>query len=152
MAAAEREQRLEALRRQWEGEPYHRLLGIAIEELREGYARLRLPFRAEHRNRDGLVHGGAISSLVDMAAVIALDSALDYSDPDLLGHSSIELNVSFLAAARAASVAEGSLLRLGRTIAVCDIDVRDEAGTALAKGRVTFMVFRRPPSAEGRGH
>lgn len=143
------EEEREALRQRWEAEPYHRLLGVAVEELGEGYARLRLPFRLENRNRNGPIHGGAISSLVDMAAVVALDSALDYSDPDLLGHTTIELNVSYLEAATGAALAEARLLRLGRTIAVCDIDVRDEAGTPVAKGRATFMLFRRQPSPEG---
>ncbi|MFQ5879569.1 MAG: PaaI family thioesterase [Dehalococcoidia bacterium] len=143
MASPHRQRHWQALRQRWAGEPYWRLLGVDVEEVAQGYVRLRLPLQQRLCNRNGPVHGGAIASLVDIAAMAALDSALDFSEPDLLGHSTIEPGVSFLEAAQGAALAEARIIRLGGTIAVCDVDVRDEGGGLLAKGRATFMLFRR---------
>ena len=49
--------------------PFNKFLGITVDEAREGFVRLRLPYRAEFigdASRPAL-HGGAISTLIDVA-------------------------------------------------------------------------------------
>ncbi len=142
MVDEKRQQRWLHLQRSLKAEPYWRLLGIAVEEIGEGYARLRLPLAAGVRNfGSGPAHGGALASLVDVAVGTALDS-LDL--PDMSGHTTVELSVSFVApAAGAAVLAEGRILRAGRRLAVGEAELRDEAGELVAKGRATYMIFRR---------
>ncbi|MCS7173769.1 MAG: hotdog fold thioesterase [Armatimonadetes bacterium] len=52
-------------------DPFGRLLGVEVEEVRPGYARVALELRPEHRNFHGVVHGGVIFSLADCAFAAA---------------------------------------------------------------------------------
>ncbi len=48
--------------------------GIAIEEVREGYARISMPVRADMLNGHGIAHGGMIFALADTAFAYACNS------------------------------------------------------------------------------
>ena len=53
----------------------------------------------------------------------------------------MSLSISFIAAARAADLfAEARVLRRGRSICFCEVDVSDGAGTTVAKGLVTYKL------------
>ena len=128
-----------------QGSPWAQDVGSVVEEMRPGYARLSLLIERRHTNFDGSVHGGVISSLMDSAMGAALHGAHDPSDADLLGHTTIEMNVSYLKAARLGDrvVAEAHLLRKGRTLAVGEVEVRHPSGDLAAKGRLTYFIRRR---------
>jgi acyl-CoA thioesterase len=49
-------------------------LGIVIEEARVGYARLRMPLRADMTNGHGTAHGGMLFALADTAFAYACNS------------------------------------------------------------------------------
>lgn len=136
---------LEARLRRWEEIPYWAHLGIKIVEVRKGYAKLRMAFTDPLRSRDPeRLHGGALASLVDAAVGAAVATLQEPDDPTWVGQATIELNVSFLSAARGtAVVAEGVLLRHSRTLCFGDVDVRDETGQLVAKGRATYLIVRR---------
>ena len=51
--------------------PYHEHLRIAVEEWRNGYARLVCETAPFHANRSGIVHGGVLLSMIDQAAAFA---------------------------------------------------------------------------------
>lgn len=128
----------------WESIPFSRYLGIRVEEMAEGRSRLRLPVRPELCNPASIsVHGGVLSSLVDAAAGAALLS-MARGQADYAGQTTVELNVSYLSAApgRGDLVAEGRVLRLGRTLAVVEAEVRSEEGELVVKGRGAFKVWR----------
>ncbi|MCS7235995.1 MAG: PaaI family thioesterase [Armatimonadota bacterium] len=55
-------------------DPFGRLLGAEVEEVRPGYARASLQLRPEHRNFHGVVHGGLVFSLADVAFAAASNS------------------------------------------------------------------------------
>lgn len=48
--------------------------GIAIEEAREGYARIRMALRADMLNGHGTAHGGIVFALADTAFAYACNS------------------------------------------------------------------------------
>ena len=48
--------------------------GLVIEEVREGYARVRMPVRPDMANGHGIAHGGMIFSLADSAFAYACNS------------------------------------------------------------------------------
>ena len=138
---SERAARRQQLKARLEEEPFWRLLGIRLEEIAEGYCRLRLPLAEGVRNWGGPAHGGALASLVDVAVGTALDS-LDM--PDMTGHTTVSLDVSFLAPASGEAVlAEGRILRAGRRLVVGEAELRDTAGELVAKGSATYLVWRR---------
>jgi acyl-CoA thioesterase len=117
-------------------------LGVEVDDAGEGWVRLRVVVRDELCNEAGApLHGGVYSSLVDMAVGGALGT---YAAPAAggLDQTTLDLNVSFLAGAReGAVIAEGRILRRGRTIAFGEARVTDANGRLLAIGRATYMLL-----------
>src|SRR4026207_1253866 len=52
--------------------PFARLLGIQLESVAPGHATLSLPIRDDLKQNHGVVHGGAIASLIDSSMAFAL--------------------------------------------------------------------------------
>src|SRR5262245_33483277 len=102
--------------------PFNQFLGMKIAELRDGYARLELPFRPEFIGdaRRPALHGGVISSLIDTAGGAAAWSALESG----FTVSTVDLMVDFLEPARVAGQlrAEAEVIRKGNR--VCHVRVR----------------------------
>ncbi len=121
---------------------FWRHLGVEVEDAREGWVRLRVPIRDALRNAVGApVHGGVPSALIDMAVGGAL-STLHAESEGGTGQTTLDLNVSFLAAAGDGDLfAEGRILRKGRTIAFGEATVTDAAGRLVAVGRATYMII-----------
>ena len=123
--------------------PVNRFLGTTLVARGDGRAEVALPLRPEFVQEEGVVHGGIVTALADTAAVYVLW-------PDLQparGMAGVELKMNFLAAAvpeRGPLRAVGSLLRAGRTIAVCESEVF-QAGVLVAKGTFTFLLRDRAP-------
>jgi uncharacterized protein (TIGR00369 family) len=116
-------------------------LGIEVESAGEGWVRLRVPIRDELRNAAGApVHGGVLATLVDAAIGGALGT---YGSAAAGGvdQATLDLNVSFVGAARGdALLADGRIIRRGRTIAFGETRVTDPAGNLVALGRATYMI------------
>lgn len=125
--------------------PFLDHVGIVPEQRSDGYARYSLAVRREVGGGvAGSVHGGALCTMVDIAAIGAVASLLR-QDEQMAGTA--ELSVSFLRPAIGSTVyAEARVLKKGRTLAVCDVDVTTDQGKLVAKGRVSYAL--RP---EGRG-
>jgi len=121
---------------------FWQFLGIEVEDARPGWVRLRVRVRDELRNAAGApVHGGVHSALVDAAVGGALGTLQEASNGGV-DQTSLDLNVSFIGAARAGDVfAEGRILRRGRTIAFGEATVTDAAGQLVAAGRATYMLL-----------
>ncbi len=57
--------------------------------------------------------------------------------------ATLDLNVTFIAAARGdALLAEGKIIRKGRSVAFGETRVTDTAGTLVAIGRATYMIIQ----------
>lgn len=134
---------VEGLVRGWlEHSPFASHLGIELVSLGEGEAELRLPFRPELATMGNVVHGGAISSIVDTAAAAAAVSAAD--GDELGGGTTVDLSVSLVGAARGAAIAaRARVIRSGRAISFVEVDVEDDGGRMVAKGLVTYRTFTR---------
>lgn len=135
----------EKIRARWELDPYCQLLGVKVLAVAEGYARLGVRVVEGLRNLGGgPVQGGVLSSLVDIACGVALHTMVVGQDTAAEGFTTLDLNVSFLAAAQDNEIiAEGRIIRKGGTIAVGDVTIKDGAGQLVAVGRATYMVFKR---------
>jgi uncharacterized protein (TIGR00369 family) len=127
----------------WDTVWYPQFLGIEVEELRQDYARMRLPYRPEFRQPAGVVHGGVIASMVDTVVVPAVGSG--YDEPRQL--FTIDLQLRFLAPVVDDDVvAEGWVTQRGRQIVFCDAEVRSGAGAIAATATMTYKVSSRPAS------
>jgi uncharacterized protein (TIGR00369 family) len=116
------------------------LLGLVVEEVRLDYCRMRLPFRPELLQGGGIVHGGAISSLLDTVVVPAVGSALDESSR----YATVDLHVQFLGAVKSEDVvAEGWVTRRGRTVVFCESEAFGAtSGRLVAKSVLTYNVSK----------
>ena len=59
----------------WDRPYFPSLVGVVVEEVRTDYCRMRLPFRQDLEQPAGVVHGGAIATLIDTVVVPAIGQA-----------------------------------------------------------------------------
>ncbi len=122
-----------------EHSPFAAHLGMRPEVIEPDHVRLAMPFREQLVTAGDVVHGGAISSLVDTTATIAAWSGLESLD-NARG-TTISLTVTFVAAARGRDlVADARVVRRGKTICFCEVGVEDGEGTTIAQGLVTYKL------------
>ena len=121
---------------------FWRHLDVQVDDAGEGWVKLRVPVHDSLRNAAGApVHGGVLSALVDMAVGGALSTTTENAAGGV-GQTTLDLNVSFLAAASDGEIrAEGRLLRRGRSIAFGEARITDGAGKLVAVGRATYMLL-----------
>lgn len=116
---------------------FNRELALQLLECRPGFAAVSVEPRPWFLQENDVVHGGIISSVADTAAVYAVRG-----DPEAENSfTGIELKINFLRPARAAAgpiVARAKVLRHGRTIAVCDVEV-EQNEALIAKGLFTYL-------------
>jgi uncharacterized protein (TIGR00369 family) len=119
--------------------PFCVLLGIKIESAANGEARVRMPFHLNLLNEGGPqapIHGGAIASLIDTAALTALLTA-----PDLQRTATIVLSINYMnAGVHSDLIASARLRKRGRRIASLSVEVADESGQLIADALVTFRI------------
>jgi uncharacterized protein (TIGR00369 family) len=133
---------LERVRARSRDNLFWRHLGIVVDDAGAGWVRLRVPVRDDLRNAAGApVHGGVYSALVDTAVGGAL-STLHESAEGGVGQTTLDLNVSFIAGATGGEiVAEGRILKRGRSIAFGEARITDGTDRLLAVGRATYMII-----------
>ena len=110
--------------------PYSAALGVEVDVLKEDGAVLRLPYSDENSNPGKALHGGCAASLGAICGQAVTRAALG---PDSGPWHTVGLQVNYLAAAIGeAVVAEARLLRRGKELCFVAVDVRTEAGKAIA--------------------
>jgi acyl-CoA thioesterase len=121
------------------------MIGATREEGGEGYARISLVLEEKHTNPNGVVHGGVLCTLMDEACGWAVMTVRGMEAMIEAPHVTVDMNVSFLSGARPGDrlVVEGRALRVGRTVAFAEAEVRRGEETLIAKGRFTFVVQSR---------
>ncbi|KAB2968193.1 hydroxyphenylacetyl-CoA thioesterase PaaI [Zoogloea sp.] len=102
-------------------------LGMRIDAVRQGYARLSMPVRGDMVNGHHICHGGLIFSLADTAFAYACNS---YNKNTVAS----ACNIDFLAPGKEGDTLSAEAIEMsasGRT-GVYDVTVRDSAGKAIA--------------------
>ena len=129
----------------WQGFPgmdavyFPRLVGLVLEEVRTDYARMRLRWRPELNQPAGVVHGGAIATLIDTVVVPAIGSA--YAEPRPF--FTVDMHIQYMDALRGEdAVAEGFVEKRGRSIVFCRVEVRSASGVLAATGVLVYKVAR----------
>lgn len=124
----------------WDRTYFPNLVGLQLEEMRTDYSRMRLPFRPELEQPAGVVHGGAIATLIDTVVVPAVGQAYDVG----WAYFTVQMDVRYIGAvAGEDAVAEGWVEQRGRSILFCRAEVRVPSGKLVADGSMTYTV--RPP-------
>ena len=100
--------------------PFARLLGIELDEVGSGTATLGLNVRKELTQNHGVVHGGAIASLIDTATAFAIISLLKPGERV----TTVDLTISYLRPLTAGRVtAVAKVVRAGQRLFVVSAEV-----------------------------
>lgn len=119
--------------------PFVAHLGAELLETGEGFARLHAPFRDELVTIGSTVHGGAIASLIDTAAMVAAWCGAQL--PDNVRGTTVGLNVSYLAPADGEDVtATARVVRRGRRLCTVAVDVHTTSQVHVATALVTYQI------------
>jgi uncharacterized protein (TIGR00369 family) len=120
--------------------PFVAHLGISVESMQPDRAVLSMPFSEALPTLGDVIHGGAISALVDTAAAAAAWSGADV--PERPRASTIGITVEFLRPARRQGVsADARVLRRGWTgLCFCEVKIAAEDGTEVATALVTYQL------------
>lgn len=116
--------------------PYAGFLGIELEKISSGSATLRMQVREEFTQNHGVVHGGAIASLIDSATAFAIISLLAPKERV----TTVDLTISYLR-----PVTQGKLIctatvrRAGKRLLVVSADALDSGGKLIATALSTYI-------------
>ncbi len=125
----------------WERPVFPAFLGFQLEDVREGYARMRLPYRPELDQPLGVVHGGALAALIDTVVVPAIGSAYE----EHMGLLTLDMQIQYLGSiVQQDAIAEGWVEKRGGSICFCRAEVRDASGELAAVGMLTYKVRPEP--------
>lgn len=129
----EQRRRVEAAR---EAVPFLKLLGVEVESVGSGSATLLLPVREEIKRNDGIVHGGAIASVIDSAFAFAIIPLLGDNERT----TTVDLTIHYLRPLRggvAKTVAR--VVRAGRRVITVSAELFDENGKLAATALSTYL-------------
>lgn len=124
--------------------PFAELLGVTVAHHEPGLARLELALRPELMNSFENAHGGVVMTLADIALAVAAIT----QDGTARGARTIELKLSFIGPGTGRLFAEGRCLKAGKSIAFCEGEIRDAAGSLVAKALGTFKLHRGRSSGD----
>lgn len=116
--------------------PYAHLLGIELDEISEGVATVGLNVRKELKQNHGVVHGGAIVSLIDTAMAFAIITLLAPGEKV----TTVDLTVSYLRPLTKGRItARARVVRSGRRLFVVSADVFDDEGILASTALSTYI-------------
>lgn len=119
--------------------PFAQLLAIELEDIASGTATLAVKVRKELTQNHGVVHGGAIASLIDTATAFAIISVL----PQREKVTTVDLTISYLRPVTAGQLkAVAKVVRAGRRLFAVSADVFDSEGKLIATALSTYIKFK----------
>ncbi len=116
--------------------PFAKLLGIELESFEAGSAALALTLNENLKQNNGVVHGGAIASLIDTATAIAIITLLAPHERV----TTVDLTISYLRpllTGRARATAR--VLRVGRRLIAVSAEVSSDDGSLAATALSTYI-------------
>lgn len=121
--------------------PYALALDMLVDGEIDGAPVINMPFADKVQGRPGYLHGGAISGLLEMAAVAAVHRALRAQGNDA-AIKQVNVTIDFMRGGLAQQTfAVGKVTRLGRTMA--NVEARawqDDADKPIAMGHMHYLI------------
>lgn len=128
---------MERIRQSFDRQGFMRTVGAALESVEPGTVIITCAFEHGLTQQHGLLHGGLLATLVDVACGYAALSVMP-ADREVL---TVEFKINFLKPANTDRViAVGHVVQAGRTLTVCEGTAFDATRTrVLAKMMATMM-------------
>ena len=116
--------------------PFAKLLGLEMGELKTGEATLHLTVRDELTQNQGVMHGGAVASLIDTASAFAVVTQLE---PDERV-TTTDLTIHYLRPIVSGRLsATARIVRGGRRLFVLSIEVINDQQKLVATAITTYI-------------
>ena len=124
------------MRRRFDNSPYAVYMGMTVEDLSKGYAKIKMTVKPEYLNFENMLHGGVVSSLLDQAFGCCLNT-LDYI------YVAVQLSINFMSTAPVGETifAEGKVVHAGRSLGVAEMTVTDSKGKLIARATGTTIAI-----------
>ncbi|VVT16719.1 Phenylacetic acid degradation protein [Sphingomonas aurantiaca] len=122
--------------------PYAEILRVSVEVEAGAPPVLVMPFADDVLGRPGFLHGGAISGLLEMAAIAALQDALEAEGGGAI--KPVNVTVDFMRGGRDKPTrAVGVVTRLGTRVANVEATAwQDERDKPIAAARMNYLIVR----------
>ena len=128
--------RLARAREAFASVPYAKLLGLELGEISRGQATIHLTVRDDLKQNQGVVHGGAVASLIDTAAAFAVVTELDAGERV----TTTDLTIHYLRPVSSGRLsATARIVRGGRRLFVLSVEARNEQQTLLATAVTSYI-------------
>ena len=125
--------------------PFARLLGVEVVSESDQGVELAIDLREDHFREGGIVHGGVMMSLLDMAMAGSVARTLEAGQRT----ASVSLTTDFVRPASSGRlVARGRLVRRGATMAFPEGELVDGEGKLVARATGVWVI-QRDASASG---
>ena len=121
--------------------PFSQHLGIKVDTLEKGVARLSMAVRPEFMISWGTAHGGSILALLDIT--LSMTARTLFHPPRSI--MTIDLSTQFIGTTTGVLRAEGRVMKAGQTTIFCEGEARSDSGELVAKAIGTFRA--RSPKA-----
>ena len=119
-----------------EAVPFLKHLGVQVESVGPGSATLLLPIRKEIMRNDGIVHGGAVASVIDSAFAFAIIPLLADNERTV----TIDLTIHYLRPlSGGSSKTIARVVRAGRRVITVSAELFDENGKLAATALSTYL-------------
>ena len=116
--------------------PYAKFLGLELGDMKPGEASLHLEVRDELRQNRGVVHGGAVASLIDTASAFAVVTQLEPNERV----TTTDLTIHYLRPVTAGRLtATARTVRAGRRLFVLSVEVMDNQQKLIATAVTTYI-------------
>lgn len=116
--------------------PFAQFLGLELEHVASGTATLAVNVRKELTQNQGVVHGGAIASLIDTATAFAIISLIAPSEKV----TTVDLTISYLRPAVGGRLrAVATVVRAGRRLFVVSAEVFDKQEKRITIALSTYI-------------
>jgi len=129
------------LRRFFRRDRFAARAGIRLLEVKAGYALARMRVTPEHHNGVGVVQGGAVFTLADLAFAVACNT-------HGLVALAVNVSISFLRAVEKGTLtAEAREVSRSSRLSTVEVEVRDRSGALVALFHGTAYVTKEPLEA-----
>ena len=116
--------------------PFAKLLGLEMGELKHGEATLHLAVRDELKQNQGVMHGGAVASLIDTASAFAVVTQLEPHERV----TTTDLTIHYLRPIVSGRLtATARVIRGGRRLFVLSIEVMNDQQKLVATAVTTYI-------------
>jgi uncharacterized protein (TIGR00369 family) len=122
-----------------ENSPFAQKTGLELVEMEPDRAVVRMPYEEGLTTFGDVLHGGAIATLLDVAAVAAAWSGV--TEEGAATGATVSSSVNYLRAARGSDLAASArVARRAKSFCFCEVSIHDDEERLVAQGLVTYKI------------